>query len=299
MRTDARWRSLLFIPANNERFIAKAHTRGADAIQLDLEDSVPFEQKAAARANLAGAIAMLVSHKLDIVVRINRSWRQATADLDACIRHGVLAITLPKVEDPGHVRALSELTNELEAEREIEPGSIGLILQIESPAALPRLSQLATACDRVIAMTLGPEDYALAAGCDTSDEALLTPNLLVAQTAASAGLRPLGFVGSIAKFDDREEFLARIRQARRLGFRGAFVIHPDQARLANEGFSSTEAEVAWSRRVVLAADAALQRGRGACQLDGKMIDAPVVQRARNVIAESRGRDPTGRAEATV
>jgi citrate lyase subunit beta/citryl-CoA lyase len=175
------------------------------------------------------------------------------------------------------VRVVAEMVGELERERGLPVGRIGLLLLIESPAALPRLPRLAACSSRVIAMTLGPEDYCLAAGCEPTTDALLGPSLAVAQACAAAGLLPLGFVGSIAAFDDLEAFGAMIAQARRLGFRGAAVVHPSQVPILNAGFGPTADELAWAARVVEAAAAA---GEGAFRLDGRMVDRPVLLRAR-------------------
>lgn len=275
------WRSILFVPADRPRFIERAHERGADAIQLDLEDAVAPADKPAARAALPQAIAGLAARSVPVVVRINRAWREAFADLDAAVRPGVQAITLPKVEEPGHVRAMAELIGEFERERGLPVGRIGLLLLIESPAALPRLPRLAGCSPRVIAMTLGPEDYCLAAGCEPSTEALLGPSLAVAQACAAAGRLPLGFVGSIAAFDDLEAFRAMVAQARRLGFRGAAVVHPSQVPILNAGFGPSPEELAWAQRVVTAAQAA---GEGAFRLDGRMVDRPVLLRAQRWLA---------------
>lgn len=288
------WRSILFVPVTSDRFLAKAHQRGADAIQLDLEDSVPPESKHEARERLPAAIERLAAHGVDVIVRINRPWLDAVDDLRVAVREGVRAITLPKVEAPGHVRALDELVAELEARAGLPTGRIGFVLLIESPAALPHLHELAAACPRVVAMTLGPEDYALAAGCTTDPEALMVPSMLVAQAAAAAGIRPLGFVGSIAAYGEPEVFAQRIAQARRLGFAGAQVIHPAQVATLNEGFSPSADEVRWAQRVVEATERAAAEGIAAFSVDGKMVDRPIIERARRILAAPRGGEaPTG------
>jgi citrate lyase subunit beta / citryl-CoA lyase len=277
------WRSILFVPATGERFLEKAHLRGADAIQIDLEDSVAADLKDEARRRLPGIVARLHGLGVELIVRINRPWRQALADLDAAVREGVSVVTLPKVEEVGQVRVAAEIIEELENERGLPMGGIGLLLLIESPAALPRLAELCAASPRVVAMTLGPEDYALAAGCTTDAESLFLPNLLVAQAGAAAGVLPLGFVGSIGDYGDVEDFRARIRQARRLGFRGAAVIHPAQVPILNEEFAPSAEERGWAERVLAAASTAQSLGRGAFEVDRKMVDRPIVERARRLL----------------
>ncbi|HVL59054.1 MAG TPA: CoA ester lyase [Burkholderiaceae bacterium] len=281
------WRSILFVPLTSERFLAKAHQRGADAIQLDLEDGVALDAKDAARARLADAIDHLAAHEIDVIVRINRPWRLAFADLQVAVRPGVSAITLPKVEDAGRVRALDELVGEFEVDAGVVAGSIGFVLLVETPAALPRLAELAAASKRTVAMTLGPEDYSLAAGCAPDADALLVPNLLVAQAAAAAGVRALGFVGSIGDYGDLQAFRQTIRRARRLGFTGAQVVHPAQVPILNEEFAPSAEELDWARRVVDAARDAGERGIGAFEVDGKMVDLPIVKRAEQLLARSR------------
>jgi len=279
------WRSLLFVPLSGERFLAKAHLRGADAIQLDLEDSVAPEAKPAARQRLASAVEQLVAHGIDVVVRINSGWLDALDDLKVAVRAGVAAINIPKVEDAARVRTIAAMIGELEQRAGLPVGGIALLLLIESPAALPRLAEIAAASPRTLAMTLGPEDYALAAGCSTDDDALALPNQLVAQAAAAAGLRPLGFIGSIGDFADLDAFRARIRRARRLGFVGAAVIHPAQVAICNEEFAPSADELAWARQLRDAAASAAARGEAAFAVDGRMIDPPVLQRALRLLVD--------------
>lgn len=280
-RRPISWRSILYVPADNERFVRGAAGRGADAIALDLEDAVPLERKALARATAAAHIDALAKQDVDVLVRINRPWLLAIEDLRAVVRPALSAVVLPKVEHAGQVRALDELTGELEQQAGMAVGTLQFVLLIESPVALPRLSEIASASTRTVAMSVGPEDYAVAAGCAPVDEALFAPNLAVAQAAAAASLWPLGFVGSIAAYDDLDDFARRIKQARALGFRGAFVIHPDQVKVANAGFAVSDDERAWAARVVQAAAGA---AGGAFALDGRMIDAPVLERARRILA---------------
>jgi len=300
MRSDSpappTWRSILFVPVTSDRFLAKAHQRGADAVQLDLEDSVPLDAKVQARQRLPAAVAQLAGHGVEVIVRINKPWLDAIEDLRVAVRPGVRAITCPKVEDPGHLRALDEIVAELEAQAGLPVGGIGFLLLIESPAALPRLHELASACPRVLAMTLGPEDYALAAGCTTDPEALMVPSMLVAQAASAAGIRALGFVGSIAEYGEPEVFAQRIAQARRLGFKGAQVIHPAQVAVLNELFAPSAEELDWARRVLEATGQAAAEGRAAFSVDGKMVDRPIIERARRIAACAPLSPGTGTAD---
>ncbi|WBV45243.1 CoA ester lyase [Pseudoroseomonas cervicalis] len=279
-----RWRSLLFVPAHVERFLARAHERGADGIILDLEDAVPPPEKDAARRGLATIIPALAARGPAVLVRVNHGLRAVAADLEAAVRPGLSGLVLPKVEEPGLLRHIAAAVGELEAERGLAPGSVRLLLQIETPAALFHLPALAGADPRIAAMMLGPEDFCAALGAVPGPAALLGPNLAVLAAARAAGLLPMGFVGSIGQFADLDAFRRTIAEARQLGFRGALAVHPAQVTIMNEVFAPSAEEVEWARRVVAGDAAARAEGRGAFQLDGRMIDPPVVRRAEEILA---------------
>jgi citrate lyase subunit beta/citryl-CoA lyase len=283
MTAARRWRSLLFVPAHEARFVARAHDRGADAIILDLEDAVPAAEKDGARAGLVAAAASVGQAGAAVMVRVNRGIRPLARDLEAAVWPGIAALVLPKVESAAWVAEVAAAVAELEGERDLVPEAIGLVLQIETPGALPWLPMIAAAHARVAAITLGPEDYCAALGAVPGAEVLLGPNLAVLQAARAAGVLPLGIVGSIGNFTDLTAYRALVAQARALGFRGAMAVHPAQIPVLNEGFSPAEAEVAWARRVVAEHQVARVAGRGAFSLDGRMIDAPVVRRAEEIL----------------
>jgi citrate lyase subunit beta/citryl-CoA lyase len=283
-----RWRSLMFVPAHVERFVAKAHLRGADAVILDLEDAVPAAEKPAARARLAASVASITGNGTAAMVRVNHGLLDLARDLEAAAMPGLAALVLPKVEEPGFVREIAEALSGLEIARGLPPGGIRLVLQIETPAALFALPAIAASHPRVAAMTLGPEDYSAAMGGVPEADVLFTPNYAVLAAARAAGVLPLGFVGSIGAYDDIEAFADTIRRARRMGFRGALVVHPSQVPVLNEAFSPSAAEIDWAQRVRAGDIAARAEGRGAFQLDGRMVDAPVVRRAEEILAMAGG-----------
>ena len=285
----AGWRSLLFVPAHSERFVSRAHERGADAIILDLEDAVPPAEKAAARAGLPAAVRQAGQAGAAVLVRVNSGIRTVAADLEAAVIAGVSALVLPKADSADWILAVAETVAELEAERGLQPGITGLVLQIETPGALPRLPALAAAHPRVTAMTVGPEDFCAALGAVPGPDALLGPNLAVLCAARAAGIAPLGFVGSIGAFEDLEAFRAMVAQARGMGFRGAMAVHPNQVAVLNELFAPTAAELDWARRVLDGDRAARAQGLGAFRLDRRMVDTPVVRRAQEIV----GREISG------
>lgn len=283
VRTLPLWRSALFVPANVEKFVNKAHTRGADAIILDLEDSVPLVEKDAARAVITSAAAQMASHNLDVLVRINRPWRLAVRDLEAAVDKHVHTVVVPKVVSADHIRFIAETIEEIEVERGLPRGHARLLAFIECLDGLADITNIAHASERLIGLFLGAEDFSVAVGMQPSTEGLLGPSQQVVFAARQAGILPLGFVGSIADYSDLDAFRATIRQARALGFTGGLGIHPSQIAIMNEEFTPAEQEVEDARGLLHAYEAAVAAGRGSTEYKGKMIDAPVVARARETV----------------
>ncbi len=277
------WRSLLFVPVTVPRFVEGAARRGADAIILDLEDSVAASEKERARALVPQAAAIVARGGADVVVRINRPWRMAVRDIEAAVGPAVQALALPKTDSADHVRMAAEVVDEVEAERGIAPGTTRLIAMVETAAAFFHLAEIARAHPRLCALTLGAEDFATSAGIMAEPEALTMPKQMAVFAARAAGIMPLGFIGSIAEFHDLDAFRQTIRRSRRFGFIGASVIHPSQVPILNQEFRPPAGEIDHARRVVAAYDKALAEGVGAVTVDGRMIDVPVVERARLLI----------------
>jgi citrate lyase subunit beta / citryl-CoA lyase len=277
------WRSLLFVPVTAKRFVDGAARRSADAIILDLEDSVAGSEKERARALVPKAAESVSRGGADVVVRINRPLRLAVRDIEAAVGPGVLALALPKTDSPEHVRLLAEIIDEVEVERGMPPGTTRLIAMVETAAAFFRIAEIARAHPRLCALNLGAEDFALSAGILPEAEGLFMPKQMAVFAARAAGIMPLGFIGTVAEFHDLDGFRQTIRRSRRLGFIGASVIHPSQIPILNEEFRASAEEVGNARRVIAAYDKALDEGLGAVTVDGKTIDVPVVERARLLI----------------
>jgi citrate lyase subunit beta / citryl-CoA lyase len=274
------WRSLLFVPVTAKRFVDGAARRGADAIILDLEDSVAASEKERARSLVPETAEIVSRGGADVVVRINRPLRLAVRDIEAAVGPRILALALPKVDSAEHVRLLAEILDEVEAERGVAPRTTRLIAMVETAAAFFRIAEIARAHPRLCALTLGAEDFALSAGILPEAEGLFMPKQMAVFAARAAGIMPLGFIGTVAEFRDLDGFRQTIRRSRRLGFVGASVIHPSQVPILNEEFRASPEELDHARRVVAAYDEALAAGVGAVTVDGKMIDVPVVERAR-------------------
>jgi citrate lyase subunit beta / citryl-CoA lyase len=284
MKEPPVWRSLLYVPAHVQRFVEKAHLRGADCIQLDLEVSVPPGEKPAARAAIAAAAPQVRQGGADVLVRINAPLSLAVPDIEAAVCPGVDGLVLTKLRGPDHVRLLDELVGEREQAAGLAAGSICFLLLVETPEALPHAQAIAAASPRAVAMSLGAEDFAAAIGTEPTEEAMALPRQLILFAARAAGIIPLGLTGSLAGFADPVGFHAMALRSRRAGFEGASCINPAQVAPLNTAFTPTDAEVEYASRIIAADAAARAQGRGAVALEGRMIDVPVVRRAERLLA---------------
>ena len=281
------WRSLLFVPATAERFVAKAHTRGADVIILDLEDSIPPSEKAAARAVLPGAAALIQGAGTEVAVRINRALDLAIPDIAAAIMPQVTALMLPKVMGGEHIKLLSEVVAVREAALGLPLGHTRFIGVVETPQALPNLYAIAAADPRMAAIGVGSEDLSTELEAVPGPDMLYHYGMMVVAAARAAGILPLGSVGAFADFRDLDGYRASLQRSRKLGFACTACIHPAHVPIINEESGGPPAEADRARRLIAAFDAALAEGLGAVAFEGAMIDLPVVERARRLLARVR------------
>lgn len=278
-------RSLMFVPGAKTRLLEKARTAAADAVILDLEDGVAPDAKTEAR--------VLIRQALDagpfapqVIVRIN-GWSGGLAqdDLEATLPGGgVEAICLPKAEDPVEVQALSRWLDGWEVKQGLRSGSLGVLLMIETALGVLRAFELAQSSPRVQVLCLGGEDLSRDLGAMRTREgqelAYARAHLVVA--ARAAGVLAIDTV--YTDLQDEAGLRAEAIQARRLGYSGQLLIHPNQIEPVHQAWAPSPAEVEWARRVLAAFEEATARGDGVVALDGKMIDAPVVARARELLA---------------
>jgi citrate lyase subunit beta/citryl-CoA lyase len=281
--TAATWRSLLYMPANVPRFVVKASGAGADAVVLDLEDSVPADRKEEARDGLAEAIATLRAGATpgDILVRVNRPPSLAVRDIEAAARAGADGIQLAKTLGPDHV----VLAAELMAEHGTRP--MALVPMIETAAAVPKLEAIAAAHPSVTALLIGAEDLAAECGAAPDDELIAEVKRRMVLAATAAGVAPLGTLGTVADFRDATAVAALARRSRRAGLSGATCIHPSLVPVLNEAFAPSAEEVEEAKRMLEAAEPVLAAGRGAFTFEGKMVDEPVLIRAHRLLARAR------------
>lgn len=275
------WRSMLYVPANVPRFVAKSATAGADAVLLDLEDSVPPDRKAEARAALAEAVPTARGGGADVLVRVNRPLALAVGDIEAAVAAGADGILLTKALGPDHVQLAAELLAGA-------PRPMRMIVMIETAAALPRMTEMARASPLVAGLLIGAEDLAAECGAAPDDEIIALAKRQMVLAAVAAGVAPLGTLGTVADYRDAEKLRALVARSRRAGLVGASCIHPSVVPILNEGFSPSAAEVDLARRQLAAAEEAAREGRGSFVVDGMMVDEPILIRARRTLALAGG-----------
>lgn len=263
-------RSLLYVPADKPRFIAKAHERGADCVILDLEDAVAEANKALARDGLADAVASLRQGRAQVAVRINPGHYP---DVAAAVAAGPDLVVLPKVESPDDIAALDGQLRTAGA-----PEAIMVIGIVESPAGVLAAQAIAYH-DRIMALITGSEDLALALGAVPDPDVLRLPKLLVHYAAKAAGKLSLGLMRSIADYADLDGVREAASEARRHGFDGATCVHPSAIALLNAAFMPSQDDIAWAQGVI--------ENAGAGRYDGQMLDRPVLARARAILAQIR------------
>jgi len=274
-------RSLLYVPASSERFIARAHERGADAIILDLEDAVVPAEKAAARARLAAAVPSAGQRGAKVFVRINSHNELMRPDAEAACRAGAFGLFVPKMREPGTLVELASLLDRVE--RAMTRPATVLVPLLEDASAVLDARVIAGATARVFALSAGGEDLATALDAEPSPEVLYLPKLLVHLAAKAAGVRSFGMLRTVADYGDLAAVEKSAREARAFGFDGASCIHPSVVPVLNRAFSPSREALDHARRLIAAAETAVARGEGAFAFEGKMVDEPVVKRARALL----------------
>jgi len=297
-----RERSMLFVPAARWPMIVKAAASAADAVCIDLEDSVPASEKEVSRANVIRAFSELDFGSRARMFRMNAvdtpfAYRDVIEVVEAVGDRLDLVMT-PKVGSPTQVQFVDTLLTQIELRQGFDH-RIGIEAQIETAAGFVWIREIAQASSRLEALIFGAGDYAAsmgmpASGIGTFDEndALYpghrwhAPMHAIVAAARANGLRAVD--GPYSDYADIVGFERASRIARTMGFDGKQCIHPGQLATANSVFTPTDAEVAHARRVIEVYDAGAAAGRGAVSLDGKMVDEANVRMARMVLNRVEG-----------
>jgi len=293
-RTPFPVRSLLFVPGNRESMLRKAAAARPDVFVPDLEDSVPVEEKEKARETVRAALGLFTASGRPVVPRLNgidTEWLEA--DALALVGPGVAGVSVGKIRTPDDVLRIDALLARAERARGVEVGRTWLFPWIETASAVLDALRIANASPRVAALAFGAEDLTLDMGIRRSsdDGEVSVARSLTCLAAAAAGVAALDT--PFFSFKDQDALARNAEASKRIGFRGKFAIHPDQLATIERVFSPSAEELEEARRIVAVFEAAEREGRGSTALDGRVVDVPVVERARALLASVETARSTG------
>lgn len=277
-------RTMLFVPGNNPAMVKDAHIYGSDSIIFDLEDAVsPFE-KDAARLLVKCSLEALDYGTTELVVRPNAldtPW--AEEDVRAMVAAGIEVVRLPKTESAADIRKLEEMVAAAERASGRQEGSVRLMAALESPLAVINAYEIAGASPRMVAIALSAEDFVTSMKTTRSREGveLMEARGRIVIAAKAAGIMAIDTVFSDVA--DDEGFNREVALIKQLGFDGKSVINPNQIAPVHAAYQPRKEEILKARRILQAAEEAEAQGSGVTSLDGKMIDKPIVERARRVL----------------
>lgn len=278
-------RSLFFVPGGEPRKLEKAGGVEADTILLDLEDSVLPAQKTRARELVAAWLRNRDVAAAEVAVRVNApDTPHFEADLHTAVASGADAIMLPKSADVWAIRGVAERLTALERTCGRRRGSVRVFALVETAAGIANAARLPDASARVEALCFGHVDFAADMGlavADAGSGVLFHARCTLAIAARAAGIAPIDTV--FVDVRDAAGFRRDAELGRSLGFDGKLCIHPEQVALVHEVYSPTAAQIDYALRVVAAFDKAGAEGKGACTVDGKMVDAPVIAQQRRLL----------------
>lgn len=277
-------RTMLFLPGNNPNMIMNGEFLGADSIILDLEDAVAPDDKDAARKLVRNALTYMTFGGKEIIVRINALntpyWEE---DLESIIPLNPDVIMPTKVSDREYIQTLDAKITEIEKEAGLPLGKIKIIPLLETALGIENAFEIAQASSRMEALYLGAEDLSADLRCPRTKE---SAEILYARGRLVCAARAAGIEAYDTPFTDVEDLEGLEKDARvakGLGYTGKAVISPRHVDIVNTVFSPSQAEIDYARDVFAAIEEAQRQGKGAISLRGKMIDAPIVQRARLVL----------------
>ena len=278
-------RSMLFLPGNTPNILMNGGVLNADSVILDLEDAISPEEKDAARILVRHILGGVDFAGSEVIVRINSLdtpyWRK---DLQAVVPQAPRMIMPTKVDSAEAMQVAAEYIGRLEQENGIEQGSIGLIPLLETAKGIENAFSIAVAHTRVQALYLGAEDLTADLRCKRTKEGaeIFYARTRLVNAARAAGLE--AYDTPFTDIEDEEGLRADIARAKGLGFSGKAAISPRQVACINEGFTPAAEEIEYAQKVLRAIHDAHAKGKGVVSLDGKMIDAPIVARARQTLA---------------
>ena len=279
-------RSVMYVPGNNDKMLAKAPTLPADIVTLDLEDSVPPAEKVKARELVRQNLIAAGTGGAEVWVRINNWETEMTNDdLEAIVHEGLAGVTLAKCGHPDDVKRLDWKLEELELRRNLPVGSVKVCLLLETAKGIIHAYPSCVASKRVVSAIFGAVDYTrdmrvkLTSGSE--EQKYARRHMAVAARAAGVVALDAPFVA----FQDTEAFEENVREGRQMGYEGRMIIHPSQIEPCNRLYSPDPADVEWANGVVKCfEEEGIAKGKAAVSFNGKMVDTPVYLNAKDILA---------------
>ena len=279
-------KSWLFVPANRPDFLTKSVSRGAHVIIVDMEDAVPEAEKSATRESLNASLAALQHAGQLAVLRVNAELENMVADLSCLDINNLEGVMLPKLDSADWLQLVDGYLTRLELAQGKSVGSTQIIGLIESPKAVRRVAEIATASQRLCCLAVGSEDLSLSMGIAPTQDGLAGPMTHIILAAKEAHVGVLSVAGSLAEFRDLVAYEQQVVTAAAMGCTGALCIHPAQIPIVNQHYGPSNSQVVWANKVL--DTVAANPNAGVWQVDGAMVDAPVVARAQAIIQQSSG-----------
>ncbi|HBM79623.1 MAG TPA: citrate (pro-3S)-lyase subunit beta [Clostridiaceae bacterium] len=277
-------RTMMFLPGNNPAMVKDAHIYGADSIMFDLEDAISVYEKDAARLLVYNALKTIDYEGTETVVRINGLdtpyWRE---DLEAIVRAKPDVIRIPKTQTARDVEKVEKVVEEVERKAGIPVGTTKLMAAIESAMGVINAYEIASSSKRLMGIALSAEDFVTDMKTTRSLEGteLLLAREKIVLAARAAGIYALDTVFS--DVNDDEGLANEVRLIKQMGFDGKSIINPRQIAIVNKIYTPTQKEIEKSLRVIHASEDAKKKGLGVVSLNGKMVDKPIIERARRVL----------------
>lgn len=286
MRDNYLMRSLMFVPAHNQKLLDSAVRREADVLLLDVEDSVPVFDKQLARDNILSFVQREDLNGKLIFPRVNdRESGELLKDLTQLTVEGVNGFMYPKSTNGEDIYFIGKLLETIEYEKHIPIGTFKIIPLIETAGAIVNIKDICTASDRVIAVAFGCEDYVsdLHGRHDDEGNSIFFARNMIVNAARCAGILPIDTVH--IKVHDLEDLEKEAKLAKDLGFEGMLVLTPKELPIVHRYFSPSDEEVAWATEMVELAEEAIREGNGVAVKDNKFIGPPMVKMARTILAK--------------
>ena len=277
-------RSMLFVPGDKEKMLLKSLTLGADSVIWDLEDAVALTEKQTARATICKTLQNIQSAHVPIYIRVNSlGTNMLDVDLDSVVQRGVYGILFPKAESSSQVKELDSILSRVEKQRGLPEGSVKVQCLLETCLGIIHAYAIAGASPRVEAVCFGAEDFTLDLGTPRTRDGIESAYSRAAIAVAAGAAKVLAIDSVYSDLNDEEGLVNECRTVRQLGYRGKFAIHPKQLDVINREFSPSESELAFAQRIMEAFNRPENVNAGVITVDGKMIDAPILERARRLV----------------